>query len=84
MECLERCELIVVACTCDGLSINRNFKLHGTDKLTYRVLNPILQREVYVLFSDPPHLIKTTRNCWAIRNRLSCGYVFFIHSNKHF
>ena len=35
VECLERCELIVVACTCDGQSVNRSFKLHGTDKLTY-------------------------------------------------
>ncbi len=72
VERLERCGLRVLACTCDGLSVNRNFfKLHDRDKAVYKVLNPYSEQKRYIFFlSDPPHLMKTTRNCWASNKRL--------------
>lgn len=73
VERLERCGFRVIACTCDGLSANRSFfKLHGKkDKAVYKTLNPYAEEKRYIFFlSDPPHLMKTTRNCWASSKRL--------------
>ena len=72
VERLERCEFRVLACTCDGLSVNRNFfKLHGDNNAVHKVLNPYANDGRFIFFlSDPPHLIKTTRNCWASKKRL--------------
>ncbi len=72
VERLERCGFRVLGCTCDGLSVNRTFfKLHHTDKSIYKVINPYAEEKRYIFFfSDPPHLIKTTRNCWANSKRL--------------
>ena len=69
---LERCGFKVLGLTADGLSANRRlFKLHqpGT-QLVYKVPNPYAtdDRDLF-FFSDPPHLLKTTRNCWASKNR---------------
>ena len=46
-------------------------KLHeASDQLTYKVSNPYTSEDRDLLFfSDPPHLIKTTRNCWASKAR---------------
>ena len=54
----------------DGASVNRSFvKLyqHSTEML-YNVPNPYAEdkRPLYFI-SDPPHLIKTIRNCWSNR-----------------
>jgi hypothetical protein len=66
IERLERCQLKVLATTADGASINRKlFKLHGDGKeMVYKVVNPFAAdgQDIF-FFSDPPHLIKTTRNC---------------------
>lgn len=72
VERLQRCGFEVVACICDGLSANWTFfKLHGTDKAQYKVLNPYSEEKHSIyFFSDPPHLLKTTRNCWASNKRL--------------
>lgn len=69
---LERCGFKVMACTCDGLSVNRNFfKLHNKEKGVHKVRNPYSEEKRYIFFmSDPPHLIKTTRNCWNSTKRL--------------
>ena len=69
---LERCGFTVLACTCDGLSANRTFiGLHGTTNGVSKTLNPYAEEERYVyFFLDPPHLMKTTRNCWASDKRL--------------
>ncbi len=69
---LERCGFKVMACTCDGLSVNRNFfKLHNKEKSVHKVRNPYSEEKRYIFFmSDPPHLIKTTRNCWNSTKRL--------------
>ena len=74
---LERCGFKVLGLTCDGLSANRRlFKMHqsGTE-LAYKVPNPYATdgRDLFFL-SDPPHLLKTTRNCWAnMRRQLWVG-----------
>ena len=75
--CEIQCNLKVVAATCDGASPNRRlFRMHfhmtKADDInpdvdvTYRTLN-VFNRDSekrYIYFiSDPPHLIKTARNC---------------------
>ena len=59
--------------TFDGASVNRRLvKLHDTSQKTlYSVCNVHAPdgRQLF-FFSDPPHLIKTTRNCWASKGRI--------------
>lgn len=72
VERLERCGFKVLGCTCDGLSVNRRFfKIHGSTEFVYKTLNPYtLEDRPVFFFSDPPHLIKTVRNCWSSNKRL--------------
>ncbi len=74
---LERCGFRVLACTCDGLSANRRFmKLHHHSNETslHKVVNPYSADKRHLFFvSDPPHLIKTVRNCWS--NQKRCMWV---------
>ena len=70
---LELCGFKVLALTCDGLAANRRFfRLHDPDSksILYKVANPYAAdgRHLYFL-ADPPHLIKTVRNCWASKTR---------------
>ena len=72
---LENLGFRVLAVCCDGLAANRRlFSLHqpGSATPVYKVLNPHAhdgeRRSLYFL-SDPPHLIKTVRNCWASYKR---------------
>lgn len=64
----------VLAVTCDGSSVNRKFfKLHKSKGkyITHKVANPFAPEKRDLLFiSDPPHLIKTVRNCWASKKRV--------------
>ncbi|KAL5510548.1 hypothetical protein EMCRGX_G006110 [Ephydatia muelleri] len=68
---LENLGFIVLALCCDGLSSNRKFfRLHDADSKTpvNKVINPYAHdgdRRYIFFLSDPPHLMKTTRNCWA-------------------
>ena len=66
---LEACGFKVLVITCDGASTNRTFfKLHTstTNDGAYKTVNPFADEERPIFFiSDPPHLIKTVRNCWA-------------------
>ena len=67
----ERCGLKVLAATADGASINRRlFKLHGASSTVHKVPNPYAPegRDLFFI-SDPQHLLKTTRNCWASKAR---------------
>ena len=62
----------MLGATFDGASVNRRLvKLHDTsEKIVYRVRNIRASDGRYLFFfSDPPHLIKTTRNCWASKSR---------------
>ena len=75
-----RLSLKVCGLTCDGLSANRRFfKLHDpSSKIVYKVPNPYAEdnRQLYS-FSDPPHLLKTTRNGWAsTKRRLWVSYMY--------
>lgn len=74
VERLERCGFRVMALICDGLAANRRlFRLHdpkASPKNTYKVINPYSDDGRHIYFqSDPPHLIKTTRNAWASSKR---------------
>ena len=60
-------------CTFDGATVNRRFiKLHDMDQVDvmYKVKNPYAadNRDLFFI-SDPPHLLKTTRNCWSSNKR---------------
>lgn len=64
----------VLGATCDGSSVNRKFfKLHARkdEAITYKTTNPFApdKRDLFFI-SDPPHLIKTVRNCWASSKRV--------------
>ena len=57
----------------DGATNNRRMiKLHSSKSaLTYKVKNIHANdgaRDLF-FFSDPPHLLKTARNCWASKCR---------------
>ena len=69
LEC--QCQLKVIAVTCDGASTNRKFfEMHfelsdATSAVpTYRTPNTFADDERFIFFiADPPHLLKTARNC---------------------
>ena len=73
IERLEQIDFKVIAITCDGASPNwKLFHMHCSgsstddDSLCYKCPNPYTRedRSIY-FFSDVPHLMKTTRNCWS-------------------
>ena len=58
--------LQVMGCTADGASVNRRLiRLHdATRHMGHKTSNPcVVEGREFYLFSDPPHLLKTTRNC---------------------
>ena len=64
---LTRLGIQVMAVTCDGASDNRRmFSLHSRhDKSVYKTINMYSKEGNTIFFiSDPPHLIKTIRNCF--------------------
>ena len=64
---LTRLGICVIAVTCDGASDNRRmFSLHNLkDKMVYKTRNVYSKNDNTIFFiSDPPHLIKTIRNCF--------------------
>lgn len=71
---LERYGFRVMGLTCDGLAANRQlFRLHaprGNTELVHKATNPhSSDGRYFFFFSDPPHLLKTIRNCLANKNR---------------
>ena len=67
IERLERTGFKVLAVTADGASPNRKFfRMHSsTEPITHKTLNPYAKdKRMIYFFSDVPHLMKTTRNCW--------------------
>ena len=81
LHCLTRLGIRVVAVTCDGASDNRRmFSLHNhnlKDKTVYKTRNVYSKNDSTIFFiSDPPHLIKTIRNCFQ-RGKL------WVCSNTH-
>jgi len=75
----------VLGATLDGNSVNRRLiKNHDTsNKLLYKTSNPFADDSRPLLFfSDPPHLIKTARNCWSSKHRnLWVSMIIIIHSS---
>ena len=70
IERLERLGFQVVALTCDGAAPNQKFfnmHLMSQEQVFYKTPNPYTseERSIY-FFSDVPHLMKTTKNCWFI------------------
>ena len=61
----------VLTITFDGAAANRRFlKLMGSEKVLFKVINKYsLEKRPLFFFSDPPHLLKTTRNCLASKAR---------------
>ena len=82
---LENLGLRVLAVCCDGLAANcRLFSLHQSGSTTpiYKVLNPHAHdgEKRYLFFLlDPPHLMKTVRNCWANYKRRLWVSILCIH-----
>ena len=68
---IEAIGLKVIFITGDGASANRKFfKMHKSPDDTLPVYKTIncysgLEKCPIFFFSDPPHLIKTARNCWS-------------------
>ena len=73
VERIERCGLKVLGVTADGASPNRRlFKIHNPSpgSFTHKVPNPYsTDGRDLLFFSDPPHLLKTVRNCFASKSR---------------
>ena len=58
--------LHVAGITADGAANNRNFFGKTASFQQFKARNPFSATKLYVyFFSDIPHLIKTTRNCWS-------------------
>lgn len=75
---IELCGFRVLALTCDGLVANRRlFRLHspGSQSLVHKVVNPFAPERFIFFFVDPPHLLKTVRNCWTNNKRHLWEYI---------
>ena len=73
------CNLKVIAAVSDGASPNRSFyKMHyslndNIESVTYKTPNIFSsEKRGLCFFSDPPHLIKTTRNCLSNSGSYRC------------
>lgn len=74
VERLKLCGFKVLGLICDGLAANRRlFCLHEpttNSTFVHKVSNPYTEDDrPFFFFSDPPHLMKTVRNCWVSQNR---------------
>ena len=69
----------VISCICDGTTSNRRLHhlLTNSQSDKHKVLNKYSEEKQYnYLICDPPHLIKTVRNCFA--SRLLCVSLYCI------
>ena len=65
--------LQVLGATLDGNSVNRRLiKLHDQKlKLLHKTTNPFSSEpRAFFFFSDPPHYMKTVRNCMISKARM--------------
>ena len=85
---VERCGFKVTFITLDGNSVNRKYiDIVGsnTTLVKHKFNNPLSfdKREIY-LFSDPPHLLKTARNCLSNPKRnMKVIIINFNYYHKH-
>ena len=78
---LTRLGLVVTTITCDGASDNRKMfsMFNSKQTLSYKTINVFSEHRKEVFFiADPPHLLKTIRNCFA-RGKLWVCNLNFIH-----
>ena len=72
----------------DGLAANRQmFRLHApkNSEIVHKTTNPFATVYPTVFFfSDPPHLLKTIRNCFANKNRHLWVCSSKIHDQTYF
>ena len=73
----------VLGATMDGNVINRRLiKMHDTTELVYKTPNPYADDgRDFFFFSDPPHLLKTIRNCWKGRLLWVCKMFTRFHTD---
>ena len=77
---LTRLGLCVMTITCDGASDNRRMFAMFNDKaaLSYKTNNVYSEDNSQIFFiSDPPHLVKTIRNCFARGKLWVCISLFY-------
>ena len=88
---LERkCFLRVIVATCDGASSNHKFfDMHryfesnaSTTGIIHKVQNSFASTRYLYFFSDPPHLLKTTRNAFY-KSRSPCGKRYMWNNGLH-
>lgn len=77
VEHFEMSGIRVVAFICDGAGINRSFfnmqPPFSTDsKVVYNTVNPFAPDRLIFFMSDPPHLLKTIRNCLYNSGKKKC------------
>ena len=82
------CNLWVIAATADGATPNKRFfRLHkpldgnAEGDVCYRTINLYAPHRYIYFFADPPHLIKTTRNC--LRSSGSGTCTRYMRNNGH-
>ncbi len=72
---MESTELKVIAITTDGASHNRKFfRMHRSSKdeiVSKAKMCMLMMIDACFFISDPPHLIKTTRNCFSDSDHVS-------------
>ena len=91
-EAIELIEVVtglkVLYVCCDGASPNRRFfEMHDiNNKTCYRTRNPFDIGRFIFFISDPPHLLKTARNCisnsyshFKSRRLWNCGDISWMH-----
>ena len=79
---LTRLGLFVTTITCDGASDNRRMfaMFNSKDTLSYKTVNVFsAERREMFFISDPPHLLKTIRNCFARGKLWVCTYACYLY-----
>lgn len=70
IEKLELYDIPVVSITSDGAKPNRRFyklcqQVQKTSAVPYKTCNPFQDDKDLFFICDPPHLLKTARNCFS-------------------
>lgn len=82
-----KCHLYVIATSCDGMSSNRCFfEMHHffapQETITHKVINQFCTSRYIYFIADPPHLMKTARNC-LLKSGASHGSRYMWNDGLH-
>ena len=86
IQSLEMYNIPVVSLTSDGAKPNRRFyrmcqtEKHGK-KLPYKTFNRFCQGRELFFICDPPHLLKTARNCFSNSFAHSCSRTMQVNNH---